>query len=217
MSVVRIVHSSVHTKRRDKPLRPPMLVLRPCEVEDVSTHSSSEHSVPAAVLGHGGEVERYVYVARTLGPGRRAIQQGDGDVPRELWTRPLPLEPETPPLRRSCSHGTLAAASHAPADRVRMPSSQDVLDEWRKAFSAYTPPPPSAPPSPVAVPPTPPPRAPRLFRPRPSQPPDASVRDPGSWWQRPWSQRLRRHISSIHLGFGGHGRPASNGSHHAER
>ena len=140
-----------------------MLVLRPCEVEDVSTHSSSEHSVPAAVLGHGGEVERYVYVARTLGPGRRAIQQGDGDVPRELWTRPLPLEPETPPLRRSCSHGTLAAVSHAPSERVRTPSSQDVLDEWRKAFSAYTPPPPvapapptrappSAPPSPVAVP-----------------------------------------------------------------
>ena len=121
MSVVRIVHSSVHTKH--KPLRPPMLVLRPCEVEDVSTHSSSEHSVPAAVLGHGGEVERYVYVARTLGPGRRAIQQGDGDVPRDVW----------------------------------------------------------------------------------------------SWWQRPWSQRLRRHISSIHLGFGGQGRPASNGSHHAER
>ena len=205
-----------------------MLVLRPCEVEDVSTHSSSEHSVPAAVLGYGGEVERYVYVARTLGPGRRAIQQGDGDVPRELWTRPLPLEPEAPPLRRSCSHGTLAAAPHAPSDRVRTPSSQDVLDEWRQAFSAYTPPPPvatapptrappSAPPSPVAVPPTPPPRAPRLFRPRPSQPPDASVRDPGSWWQRPWSQRLRRHISSIHRGFGGQGRPASNGSHHAER
>lgn len=186
-----------------------MLVLRPCEVEDVSTHSSSEHSVPAAVLGHGGEVERYVYVARTLGPGRRAIQQGDGDVPRELWTRPLPLEPEAPPLRRSCSHGTLAAVSHAPSDRVRTPSSQDVLDEWRQAFSAYTPPPPVAP--------APPTRAPRLFRPRPSQPPDASVRDPGSWWQRPWSQRLRRHISSIHLGFGGQGRPASNGSHHAER
>ena len=205
-----------------------MLVLRPCEVEDVSTHSSSEHSVPAAVLGHGGEVERYVYVARTLGPGRRAMQQGDGDVPRELWTRPLPLEPEAPPLRRSCSHGTLAAAPHAPSDRVGTPSSQDVLDEWRKAFSAYTPPPPvapapptrappSAPPSPVAVPPTPPPRAPRLFRPRPSQPPGASVRDVGSWWQRPWSQRLRRHISSIHRGFGGQGRPASNGSHHAER
>ena len=121
MSVVRIVHSSVHTKRRDKPLRPPMLVLRPCEVADVSTHSSSEHSVPAAVLGDGGEVERYVYVARTLSPGRRAIQHGDQDVPRELWTRPLPPEPEAPPMRRSCSHGMLTAASHAP-------TPQDVLD-----------------------------------------------------------------------------------------
>lgn len=228
MSVVRIVHSSVHTKRRNKPPRPPMLVLRPYEVEDASTHSSTEHSVPVAVLGHGGEVQQYVYVARTLGPGRRGLQHVEQDVPPELWTRPLPLEPEAPQVRRIHSHGTIADASHAHQDDPHTPSSQDVLHEWRKAFSAYTPPrpevpapptraPPSGPPSPIAVPPTPPRRVPRLFRKRPSQPHDASVRDRASWWTRPLPRPLRRHISTIHLGSWGVGRRSALGLDHAER